>query len=93
MRKKTYEDHYRDGEVAIKIAARALAKRAVEDGLRAKGVRVTLVRPAEITEKAKVLLTNNPELWRAAYHRAERAGWIDPSVRGVLAERWRAVVP
>jgi deoxyribodipyrimidine photolyase-like uncharacterized protein len=64
------------GTHAIAILARLAAKRAVQDELRAQGVRVTLVRPAEITERAKVYLEQHPELYRQALERAKQMGWI-----------------
>jgi len=42
-------------------AARWIAKKAVEQELREQGVRVTLVRPAIIAEKARAYLGDHPE--------------------------------
>ena len=70
MRKKTYEDHYRDGEVAINIAAQALSKQAIKEEIKARGERLALVKPAEINAKAKVYLETHPGLWRLAWERA-----------------------
>ena len=55
---------------AIKVLARLAAKKAVEAELRAKGVRVTLVKPAEISAQAQVYLQSHPELYREALARA-----------------------
>src|SRR5262249_1495554 len=66
------------GNHAINVLARLAAKRAVQDELRSQGVRVTLVRPAEIAERAKVYLEQHPELYQQALERALRMGWIDP---------------
>jgi hypothetical protein len=86
MRKKTYEEHYRDGEIAINIAALALAENAIKE---ARGERLTLVNPAEITQKAKVYLEAHPGLWRPAWERAWNAGQIDESVGVILREIYR----
>jgi len=45
---------------AVKVLARLAAKKAVEAELRAKGVRVTLVKPAEISAQANAYLAANP---------------------------------
>jgi hypothetical protein len=61
---------------AINYCARSIAKNAVKEQLRAQGVRVTLVRPAEITERAKTYLEQHPELYQQALERALRMGLI-----------------
>jgi hypothetical protein len=66
------------GNHAIHVLARLAAKKAVQEELRAQGVRVTLVRPAEITERAEVYLELHPELYQQALERARRMGWIEP---------------
>jgi hypothetical protein len=66
------------GKHAVYILARLQAKKAVQDELRAQGVRLTLVRPAEIAERAKAYLEQHPELYRLAKERALRMGWIEP---------------
>jgi hypothetical protein len=86
MRKKTREDHYRDGEVAINIAALALAKLAIKEEIKAKGERLALVKPAEIAARAKVYLEEHPRLWFAAWERAWHSGQIDESVGLILRE-------
>ena len=55
---------------AVKVLARLAARKAVETELRAKGIRVTLVKPAEITAQAQVYLQSHPELYREAMQRA-----------------------
>jgi hypothetical protein len=55
---------------AAKVLARLAAKKAVE--AEAKGVRVTLVRPAEISAQAQAYLANHPELIDEAKERAVR---------------------
>jgi hypothetical protein len=67
------------GNQAIHVLARLAAKRAVQDELRAAGVRVTLVKPADIAAQAKVYLEQHPELWVLARERARRMGWIEPT--------------
>jgi len=57
---------------AVKVKARFAAKKAVEAELRSKGVRVTLVRPAEINERAKADLDAHPELYLEAFASFEK---------------------
>ena len=52
--------------------ARMAARRAVQEQLRADGVRVSLVKPAEISANAQVYLEQHPELYREALERAQR---------------------
>src|SRR6516164_9365854 len=54
----------------IHILARLQAKRLVQEQLRNEGVRVTLVPPRVIAEKATALLASQPEIWREAITRA-----------------------
>ena len=58
--------------------ARMAAKRAVKEEWRAQGIRLTLVRPAIIAEKAGEYLANHPELYQQALERAKRMGYVDP---------------
>ena len=58
--------------------ARLAAKRAVQDEMRAQGVRVTLVFPAELMRQAREYLDTHPELYQLALERAKRMGYIDP---------------
>jgi hypothetical protein len=62
---------------AICSLARLAAKRAVTEELRAQGVRVSLVKPAEIAEKAQVYLEAHTELWAEARERAQRLGMYE----------------
>jgi NAD(P)-dependent dehydrogenase (short-subunit alcohol dehydrogenase family) len=62
---------------AVKVLARLAAKKAVEAELRAQGVRVTLVRPAEIAVQAQAYLQSHPELIDAARERALRLGMFE----------------
>jgi hypothetical protein len=64
------------GPTAVKVLARLAAKKAVQEQLRAQGVRVTLVKPAEIAEKAKAYLEANPHLYEEAIQRAKQMGLI-----------------
>jgi hypothetical protein len=57
---------------AVQHLARFMAKKRVEAELKADGVRVTLVRPAEINERAKAYLDAHPELYDEAFARFER---------------------
>ena len=58
--------------------ARMAAKRAVKEEMRAQGIRLTLVFPAIIAEKAREYLDTHPELYQQALERAKRMGYIDP---------------
>jgi hypothetical protein len=62
---------------AVHVLARLAARKAVQDQLRADGVRVSLVKPAEISEKAQVYLSQHPGLYRAALERAQRLGMYE----------------
>ena len=62
---------------AVCILARLAAKSAVTEELRAQGVRVTLVKPAEIAAKAQVYLEAHQELWAEARERALRLGMFE----------------
>ena len=64
------------GAVAINVLARVAAKKAVQEQLKAQGVRVTLVKPAEIAAQAKAYLEANPHLYEEAIQRALRMGLI-----------------
>ena len=67
---------------AVKVLARLAAKKAVQAELRSKGVRVTLVRPAEISAQAGEYLANHPELYQLALERAQRM-----TAEGVFGKR------
>ena len=62
---------------AVKVLARLAARKAVETELRAKGIRVTLVKPAEITAQAQVYLQSHPELIDEAKARTLRLGMFE----------------
>jgi hypothetical protein len=59
---------------AVHVLARLAARKAVQEELRSQGVRVSLVKPAEISVKAQVHLSRHPELYREALERAQRLG-------------------
>jgi hypothetical protein len=63
---------------AVMVFARLAAKRAIQDQLRAAGVRVSLVPPAEIMRQAGEYLASHPELYQLALERANKLGYIDP---------------
>jgi hypothetical protein len=63
---------------AVLIFARLAAKRAVQDNLRAQGVRVSLFPIAELMRQAGEYLAAHPELYQLALERARRLGYIDP---------------
>jgi hypothetical protein len=69
------------GAVAITVLARLAARNEVKEQLKAQGVRVTLVKPAEIAERAKAYLDANPHLYEEAYSRAWRMGLIPQAER------------
>ena len=62
--------------VGINILARQAAKKAVTEQLRAAGVRITLVKPAEIAAQAQTYLAQHPELYEQARERAQRMGMV-----------------
>jgi hypothetical protein len=66
---------------AVHVLARLQARKAVQDELRSQGVRVSLVKPAEISAKAQRYLADHPELWREAVERAQRLGMYEPKRR------------
>ena len=57
---------------AVHVLARMAARKAVQDELRSQGVRVSLVKPADISVRANEYLSQHPELYRAALERAQR---------------------
>ena len=57
---------------AVHVLARLAARRAVQEELRSQGVRVSLVKPADISVRANEYLSQHPELYRAALERAQR---------------------
>jgi hypothetical protein len=59
---------------AVHVLARMAARRAVQEELRSEGVRVTLVKPSEISARAQVYLADHAELYREALERAQRLG-------------------
>ena len=63
---------------AVMVFARLAAKRAVQDQLRAQGVRVSLFPHAELMRQAEEYLASHPELYQQALERAQRLGYIDP---------------
>ena len=69
---------------AVHVLARLAARRAVQEELRSQGVRVSLVKPAEISAKAQSYLADHPELYREALERAQRLGLYEkPRSRSV----------
>jgi hypothetical protein len=56
----------------VHVAARSIAKRAVVQELREAGVRVTLVRPAEINQRATAYIASHAEIWPLAIERARK---------------------
>ena len=56
----------------VHVLARMAARRAITEQLRAAGVRVSLVMPAEVSVRANEYLSQHPELYREALERAQR---------------------
>jgi hypothetical protein len=65
---------------AVMLFARLAAKRAVQDELRAQGVRVSLVSHAEVMRQAGEYLANHPELYQLALERARKLGYVGANV-------------
>ena len=68
---------------AVHVLARMAARRAVQEELRSQGVRVSLVKPAEISAKAQAYLQSHPELYREALERAQLLGLYEKRRRKV----------
>ena len=66
---------------AVHVLARLAARKAVQEQLRSEGVRVTLVKPAEISAKAQSYLSQHPELYREALERAQRLSMFEKPKR------------
>jgi hypothetical protein len=66
---------------AVHVLARLAAKKAVTEQLRAEGVRVTLVPPRVISEKANEYLALHQELYDEARERAARLGMFEKRKR------------
>jgi hypothetical protein len=60
------------GTSAVTVLARIAAKKAVQEELKAQGVRVTLVKPADIAAQARAYLEANPRLYDEALERAKQ---------------------
>jgi hypothetical protein len=75
---KQIRERAQQHRLAVMTFARLAAKRAVQDQLRANGVRVSLVPHAEIMRQAGEYLVSHPELYQLALERAKRLGYIDP---------------
>ena len=74
-------------EARINIAARAIAKKCVEHELREAGVRVTLVRPAIIAEKARAYIGDHPEIWALALERARKMEELEEAEKAARRAR------
>ena len=71
---------------AVHVLARMAARRAVQEELRSEGVRVSLVKPAELSVKAQAYLADHPELYREAKERAQRLGMFEKPQRSATAQ-------
>jgi hypothetical protein len=65
------------GTPVVKMLARSAARRAVNEQLRAQGVRVSHVKYAEIVSRASAYLADHPALYTEALERAQRLGMIE----------------
>jgi hypothetical protein len=65
----------------VHMLARLAAKKAVQDKLRSEGVRVSLVKPAEISVRANEYLRQHPELYQEALVRAQLMGCFEKPKR------------
>jgi hypothetical protein len=65
------------GTHAIGILARLAARNAVKQEIRDQGARPSLVKPAEISERARAYLDANPHLYEEALQRAWKLGLIE----------------
>jgi len=61
----------------VYVLARMATRRAITEQLKAAGVRVSLVKPAEISVRANEYLSQHPELYREALERAQRLGMYE----------------
>src|SRR6516225_6926990 len=77
---------------ALHVLARMAARRAIQEELRSQGVRVSLVKPAEISAKAQAYLAEHPELYRAAFERAQLMGMYEKHRRRAEFSRALAVL-
>jgi hypothetical protein len=66
---------------AVHLLARLAAKKAVQDQLRSAGVRVSLVKPCEVSVRANEYLRQHPELYREALVRAQLMGCFEKPKR------------
>ena len=65
---------------AVVQFARMAAKRAVQAQMREQGIRLTLVFPAIIAEKAREYLDAHPELYQLALERANKLGYVGANI-------------
>ena len=59
-------------DLSVGICAIVIARRAVEQQLRDQAVRVSLVPPREINERATAYIATHPEIWALAVERARK---------------------
>jgi hypothetical protein len=70
------KDSLSSGTHAINVLARLAAKKQVQEELRERGVRVSLVKPAEIAAQTERYLAHHPEVYLKAVDRALQMGLI-----------------
>ena len=66
---------------AVLTFARLAAKKAVQDNLRAQGVRVSLFPIAEVMRQAREYLAAHPELYQLALERAHKLGYVGADIK------------
>jgi hypothetical protein len=64
------------GNHAIDVLAKLAAKRKVQEQLREQGIRVTLVKPADIAAQTERYLAANPHLYEEAMQQALQMGLL-----------------
>ena len=79
---KQIQERMQQHRQAGMVLARLAAKRAVQDELRAQGVRVSLFPIAEVMRLAAEYLDKHPELYQQALERAKRM-----TAEGVFGKR------
>jgi hypothetical protein len=69
---KQIQERIQQHRLAVIQFARLAAKNKVKEEMRDRGIRVTLVYPAEIMRQAREYLDTHPELYQQALERANR---------------------
>jgi ATP/maltotriose-dependent transcriptional regulator MalT len=86
---KQIQERARLHRQAVALLARLAAKRAVQENLRAQGVRVH----AELMRQAGEYLANHPELYQLALERAHKLGYVGADVMLAFQQTGRHSLP